>query len=481
MKNIILLDNKDSNIRRIRDIIGYSKIKVENIIECSTELEAYNEIKCGNVDLLIVSITNKNKESVLLAKKVKKLKLKTNIIVINEKDDSSDIIEFLRLGIRDYLSSKFEDYELITSIKKLEEEYEEDIKERVYLIYEELRYLLIQDKLNIDIANNLNNILTKHSININYKVICTNINIENKINNEFLYFKDIKGHNVIIIKSSKTKCFIEDNLYGVGLGISKEYTDINFIGDALNEGINLREQNFFMNSFCTTTFNKNISIEENDIDKFIQLIGTMRVDISYNYIRKIITLTKRSEISPSSFLELYNKIYNKINETYIGLIETVYLEKLKNPFNYTNIDILGEEVSKLILEINKKLVNMQDTYRNRIKIEEAVRYINNNFKSNINMTFLSNYVSMNYTIFSLDFKEYTGKNFINYLKEVRLKEAKRLLDQTDMKINEISEAVGYDNDKHFMKTFKSLYCVTPSEYRKNIKAGRISKINISKY
>ena len=92
------------------------------------------------------------------------------------------------------------------------------------------------------------------------------------------------------------------------------------------------------------------------------------------------------------------------------------------------------------------------------------------------MTFISNYVSMNYTIFSIDFKEYTGKNFVNYLKEVRLKEAKRLLDETDMKINEISEAVGYDNDKHFMKTFKGVFSVTPTEYRKNIKSGRDNRI-----
>ena len=71
MKNIIILDNKDSSIRRIRDIIRYSKIKVENIIECSSELEAYNGIKRSNVDLLIIGITNSNKDGIILAKKIK--------------------------------------------------------------------------------------------------------------------------------------------------------------------------------------------------------------------------------------------------------------------------------------------------------------------------------------------------------------------------------------------------------------------------
>ena len=92
---------------------------------------------------------------------------------------------------------------------------------------------------------------------------------------------------------------------------------------------------------------------------------------------------------------------------------------------------------------------------------------------NLDMVEVSNYVSMNYSVFSLDFKEYTGKNFVNYLKDIRLQEAKRLLDETDMKIIEIGEAIGYENDKHFLKVFKGAYSVTPSEYRKNIKNGRM--------
>ena len=39
--------------------------------------------------------------------------------------------------------------------------------------------------------------------------------------------------------------------------------------------------------------------------------------------------------------------------------------------------------------------------------------------------------------------------------------------------NEIGEAIGYENDKHFLKVFKGAYSVTPSEYRKNIKNGRM--------
>ena len=47
-------------------------------------------------------------------------------------------------------------------------------------------------------------------------------------------------------------------------------------------------------------------------------------------------------------------------------------------------------------------------------------------------------------------------NFVNYLKNMRIREAKRLLVETDLKITDISHKVGYENDKHFMKIFKNI-------------------------
>lgn len=40
------------------------------------------------------------------------------------------------------------------------------------------------------------------------------------------------------------------------------------------------------------------------------------------------------------------------------------------------------------------------------------------------MVVVSNYISMNYSLFSYSFKQYTGSNFVNYLKEIRMREAK---------------------------------------------------------
>ena len=100
-------------------------------------------------------------------------------------------------------------------------------------------------------------------------------------------------------------------------------------------------------------------------------------------------------------------------------------------------------------------------------MQKAVEYIRENYAKDLNMAVVSNYISMNYSLFSYSFKQFTGMNFVGYLKNIRMDEAKKLLAETELKVNEISQQVGYDNVKHFMKTFKAMTGVAPSEFRKN--------------
>ena len=96
-----------------------------------------------------------------------------------------------------------------------------------------------------------------------------------------------------------------------------------------------------------------------------------------------------------------------------------------------------------------------------------MRFVEENFRKDVNMAMVSNHVSMNYSLFSIAFKEYTGLNFVSYLKKLRIEEAKRLLETTEEKVQDIGRMAGFENDKNFLKCFKAACGVSPSEYRKN--------------
>ena len=60
-----------------------------------------------------------------------------------------------------------------------------------------------------------------------------------------------------------------------------------------------------------------------------------------------------------------------------------------------------------------------------------------------------------------------------------MNEAKRLLAETDYKIGEIGQMTGYEDPKHFMKSFKWVAGITPSEFRKNLRVNDGKTENIA--
>jgi len=63
------------------------------------------------------------------------------------------------------------------------------------------------------------------------------------------------------------------------------------------------------------------------------------------------------------------------------------------------------------------------------------------------------------------FKDRTGISISNYLNNLRIKEATRLLIDSTMKIYEISDAIGYSDQNYFSAIFKRYTGVSPREYR----------------
>ncbi|QHQ63256.1 helix-turn-helix domain-containing protein [Anaerocolumna sedimenticola] len=102
------------------------------------------------------------------------------------------------------------------------------------------------------------------------------------------------------------------------------------------------------------------------------------------------------------------------------------------------------------------------------RISEVVRYINTYYKNDLSLQFLSNrfYVSPYYL--SRTFKEVTGFTFVEYLNSVRIKEAKKLLEESNLKVSLIAAKVGFGSITHFGRVFKELTGHKPLFYRKRV-------------
>lgn len=98
-------------------------------------------------------------------------------------------------------------------------------------------------------------------------------------------------------------------------------------------------------------------------------------------------------------------------------------------------------------------------------LQKIQAYINDHYMDNISLQHLSEAFFINPNYLSRLFKEKIGQNFVDYLTSVRMEKAKDFLRNSDLKISEISLAVGYETSKYFSSVFKERCGVTPKEYR----------------
>ena len=96
---------------------------------------------------------------------------------------------------------------------------------------------------------------------------------------------------------------------------------------------------------------------------------------------------------------------------------------------------------------------------------EAKEYIRQNYNKNITLNDISERFYINPYYFSQLFKKKTGTTYQKYLTDYRVDRARKLLEETDLRIYEVCKLVGYSDVNHFNQVFERSEGCKPSEYR----------------
>lgn len=116
----------------------------------------------------------------------------------------------------------------------------------------------------------------------------------------------------------------------------------------------------------------------------------------------------------------------------------------------------------------REACDSQRQERQKGAIQRAKEFMQDNFTNpELMLKTVADYVGFSEKYFSTRFTRECGCTFINYLNDLRIRRARELLVQTDMKIYEISEAVGYSSIEHFNHMFKKKLGISPKDYRKS--------------
>jgi len=99
------------------------------------------------------------------------------------------------------------------------------------------------------------------------------------------------------------------------------------------------------------------------------------------------------------------------------------------------------------------------------RMSNIMEYTINNFQKEISLNTIAEISYMTPNAFCRYFKQRTNKTFFQFLIEVRIENACRLLKNKDLLITEVSEKSGFKNISNFNRKFKDIKGITPSKYR----------------
>lgn len=190
-------------------------------------------------------------------------------------------------------------------------------------------------------------------------------------------------------------------------------------------------------------------IEQWNIDKCKKSIDTIWDHMEVNAY----SMLKVKEIA-SWINQTLVKINNLTDGTEVAINQARSHIQLKN--------IIFDTVSNYI----RKHHRFQFTMTDHTEVNKVIEYIASHYEKNISVKFLAKHIGMDENYLSALFKKKTGQSLIHYLHGIRIQHAEEYLRHTKLSVSKISERVGFVNDNYFIKIFKRMNQVTPSQYRR---------------
>lgn len=273
---------------------------------------------------------------------------------------------------------------------------------------------------------------------------------------------------------------LKDYKINIFIGISDQFNSLHDLDKKYNQAYDLTKYSVFF-GVNKIIFSNNVVIgslvhvDPSDLDKKLLGIKTYVKKGDYKQVKNTIEELYFNDIR--GFMQFnYLKHVNAVLLGYIFELCNEYGIKYNEIFDcdYIPVEIVDnlnsiEEIVEWFCNVFEKIINV---YANSVtetkysrNVRDAIDYINSYYHHKISLDDIAQSIGIHSVYLSKIFKQETGKNIIEYIREKRIKEAKELLISTNYKIYEIAEKLGYKYVQHFNNDFYKITNQSPSEFR----------------
>lgn len=486
MYNLLIADD-ESNIRLgIKAMIEREFPGEMNTFLARDGFEALDIMSREKIDLLITDIKMPRMNGIELIRTLQESDKKPILIILSGYDDFEYTKAAIKCKVKDYLLKPVNRNELFQTVRSSMEDLEKT-KTLVQQEQEEEQLRQIQYIL-------LNPLLSKERI----KEICGQSKLKAKSGHYFIavmnrgrnffekaeqvlkkeiLFLDQKDRTVILTEDQTVLDLLKQHIPEAEIGCSGQKTDFSEIREAYLEAAEACKYSFVHPRHSYIDYKTVTSKPEADIlpieeiKKIKNMLGTIREQEIKSLLLKVLDHERITAYSIDYLESIHHEINRIIYEPFFerfGEESKAAFKKLSHMedlYSFRDFYHYFHETQELILRLHEYMKQLKSISTEQTYMEQALAFIGENYQNDLNLAVVSNHISLNYSYFSHVFKENTGQNFVDYLKKVRIENSKRLLQDPDLKIFEVSDRVGYKNPKQFARVFRELEGISPKEFR----------------
>lgn len=475
MQTVLVAEDEKMIRLGICTMIRRSGVPVGEIIECRNGEEAMEVLAKRPVDVLFTDIRMPHMDGIELARRAHACPHPPQVVAISGYDDFQYAVEMMRNGVREYLLKPIEREKIRDILVMLEEELQQkrvsaDQEYRLGLAH--LASLLARPEIREAELAQLPASVRAPIDGKPYAVICTHeITQGENLSMSAICLPQVEEQSVLIVPQEQLQMLLQGPLKGHYVGVSAIHQEAAALPVAYRQARRARIRSFSMCRPCvhySDTVPEPERGGEHQAERIVQMLGAGRMDEVESELEACMAQVNAGRMSVEALDEWLRRIARGCGQTY-GRDEgtPVMLMSTRTVLEYPMLWDCFDAVKSALEAVHERVMYTGEE-QNAQKINAALKYIHENYHRDLNMAVVSNEISMNYSMFSYAFKQHVGVNFVQYLKELRVSRAKDLLRTTELRVSEVGRRVGFDNEKHFMKTFRAVCGVSPTEYRHNM-------------
>lgn len=525
MYKVLIVDDEVLVRIGLRSMIDWNKAGFQIEGEAGNGEAAYEKYLVLRPHVLITDVKMPKKDGLWLIRKVRESSNDVKVIVLTCYDDFEFVREALQLQVTDYvLKAEMEDEELLTIMDRIKEELdkkyalkgspqeneleEQGIKNLVGLLLDQRTSATGMEEIfqksgiewrrkkfcffQMDFSGFLKKETFTRERTAHILSACCQV-IRNRLEcRDILCIPKLFGKSItcFLMGERLSQTWLEKEITGLKESV-RQYFSISFksansrVRESLEEArkdsdwiFQAADLLFYWSNEKHMVQGKEIQIEKGEEQERGQLVEKLCIygeTGREREIREALTMMMdffKNRCIPSTDAKL-EMIYimNDIIRQY-----SIYLEGQKiDPMKFQKKVLDSEEAIEVLELMNQFMSQMTAVIGNiradsgDVLVRKALEYMEKHYMDKLTLDMVSSHVGISRFYFSNLFKKICGVNFSSYLNNLRIQEAKKLLKNPQMNVNQVAFLTGYREPQYFSKIFKKYTGMTVTEYRKGQK------------